>query len=295
MMAYPVIQLPKVSKQFLTVLKTFCVCACLLAVALHPISASANAKKRAVYEKMRQLEEATRRHPNGKEPLVKLYGKPVGNNPALMAQIKLIEQYGQYYFEDYSFENDDPPSIPQIQFYKLEVTNTINSRIEALTHGITALLPPEYDLYGYEIRRYMADVGSSKVFSSRKHLKEAVLNVKRAQYVMEQWQKVLYEEMSALDALIDDPANKVDGSTRTNFRFAKAKVNAFIIEMSSWLDNNQHMLELIYQNPRSYRYYYPTFDFEDEYLMEEFLSLFRAKQKSLQNVHKYGPFREMIY
>jgi hypothetical protein len=266
-----------------------------LTVLLQPLSASANQKKRAVYEKMRSFEEAKRRHPNGREPVIKLYGRPIGNNPPLLGQLNLLERYGEQYFNDYPFENEDPPNLPQIQFYKMDVPNTLSSRIEALTHGITVLLPPEYDIHGYELRRYMATIGTPEVFASRKHLKEAIMNTKRAKIVIDYWKKALYKEMAAIEDMIEDPKRDVDGSTRTNFKFAKAKVNAFIVESQSWVKNNQDALELLYASPRGYYYQYPAFNFEDEMLMNEFVKLFRAKQKALGHMHKYPPFREMIY
>lgn len=67
-----------------------------------------------------------------------------------------------------TIDNDDiPPNEPNIiaiRFQQDKPPKGVVERIQRLTLGITTDMPPEYDVYGYEIRRYMAQVGNAKIY-----------------------------------------------------------------------------------------------------------------------------------
>ncbi len=64
--------------------------------------------------------------------------------------------------------DDIPPQEPNIvvaKFLKIEPPQNLTERVARLAHGITVDMPPDYDYYGYEIRRYMQGVGNLKIYT----------------------------------------------------------------------------------------------------------------------------------
>lgn len=243
---------------------------------------------------MDRLDRMRQNNPAGNQPILKLNGRDTGNNPMLRNQLRLLEDMGDDVADGYGFSPDREPTFSQIQFYKEKPITTLNGRIDALLHGVTVMLPPEYDLYGYEIRRYMAKIAGPKVITDRKRLAQEITNIRRARVVLDYWQKTLEKEIKEIESIIE--SNKdIDGSTRSSFKFKRGKVRAMMVEARSWIDNNENMLQMLFDNFGRYTFKEPSFDFRDRETLNKFASLFEARQKSLEIMHAYAPFRMMIY
>ncbi|MGH1398511.1 MAG: hypothetical protein ACRBCT_04780 [Alphaproteobacteria bacterium] len=185
------------------------------------------------------------------------------------------------------------PELPQIQFYDLEPPKTLQTRIESLIHGIGLSLPPEYDYYGYEIRRYMATVGNDAVFSDSDKLSEAIMAIRRAKLVLEKWKGVLNTRIKALQ---DEVEQTNSGSPeRINFKFKRAEAQKFLNDCDQWITANEEMLLILAKNFKRYRYIAPVFDFRDADTLAAFIEAHATRDEALTAIHEYTPFRLMIY
>ena len=255
---------------------------------------SLDAQQKRAQMQISQLHEQRLRSENGNEPLMMLNGLETGNNPPLARQIELERRFGKTISEGYGYRIGTEPSFPQIKFYKLEEPSTLSARVEALLHGVTVSLPPEYDMYGYELRRYMSGIAGAEAMGSKKRLVAEIANTKRAKIILEYWGKEINEYLDTIEAEIEADES-IDSATRTTFKFNRGRVKAFLVESNSWVDNNQAMLEMLYQIWGLYEYKDPYINFRNKKELDRFAKLFRAREKSLKIIQEYPPFRMMIY
>lgn len=297
MMVFLDLQLPKVNSKKL--LLTLLCAGGLTFVGSLPAAAQYGAKPTqshtdSLRERIRALHESRRKSPQGNEPLFYLNGQYTGNNPYLKTQLDLETQFGKAISEGYGYSENVEPSFPETKFYKFDDPATLNGRVDALLHGITVSLPPEHDMYGYEIRRYMSEIAGPEVLGDKKRLADEIANTKRAKIILEYWGKNLTEKMKKIEGEIEAD-DSVPSSTRSNFKFKSGKAKAFLVEANSWVDNNQQMLEMLYSISDRYQYIEPSLNFADRGELERFANLFRARQKAMEIIHAYPPFRMMVY
>ncbi|MFK7840100.1 MAG: hypothetical protein AB8B83_07185 [Bdellovibrionales bacterium] len=245
-------------------------------------------------ERFHRMHEMRAKNPQGREPLVYFNGKYLGNNTQLMAQINLERSQSNNVPQGFGYMIDTEPVIREIKFFKPEEPKTLTQRIDALLHGVTVTLPHEYDVYGYEIRRYMSSIAGPEVLADPKRLAKELANAERAKIVFDHWQKKLLAQMNELEKIIEEDRN-IEPTTRTTFRFKSGKVRAFITETNSWISNNHKMLEFLFERRNQYKYTHPKINFSTREDANRFLDIFRARQKSVELMHEYAPFRSMIY
>ena len=250
-------------------------------------------KKQAV-EQIHKYHEIRKNMEYGREPVVFLNGRYTGNNPQLKAQLDLEQRHGKSISEGYGYALDIEPSFKEIKFFEPESAKTLGQRIDALLHGITQILPSKYDLYGYELRRYMSSIGGPQVLGDRKRLAKEIANTRRAAIILEYWSKNIREEIDAIETILENDKT-IDPTTRTSFKFKSGKARAFLVEADSWITNNNKTLQYLFDLRDMYEYQEPSINFAEQSHATQFLNLYRARQKSLELMHEYPPFRMMIY
>ena len=188
------------------------------------------------------------------------------------------------------------PKIDAVQFLKIEEPRSLKERVDTLLYGVYTDIPPEYDHFGYELRRYMAHIAGPEVLGDPIRLRAELANVKKAQIIFDYWRKDLITKIKAIEATIEaDPS--VSSSIRTTFKYNSGVVNAFLTECKSWLDNNEAVLKFLVNASEAevYTYEDPLITFDTREDKNAFMSLFRAQQQSVKNINEYAPFMQMVY
>ncbi len=293
MMVFQDLQLRKVNKVKNYILLLF------LAFLLQALlSNSADAQYAGSLKKARDrvhyLQEKMRQSPEGKEPLFFLNGLHTGNNPHLKSQLDLEAIYGKDVSIGYRYTPDIEPSFPQIQFYQMPPVQTLHDRIDKLLYGIKVSIPQEYDLYGYELRRYMSRVAGAHALGNKRQLLVEITNTKNAKIMLDHWQDTINQQINDIEIEISNHED-IDPALRTSFKLNRAIVKAFFVEARLWVRNNQEMLQMLYDLDNRYQYQVPAINFGRKEELDRFANLFRTRQKSVQVMHKYPPFRMMIY
>lgn len=193
-----------------------------------------------------------------------------------------------------NFAGPKPPAAPKIEFYEFDKPDHVEGRVESLVHGLTITLPHEYDHYGYEVRRYMNNVGRLEIFRNRYAMEQEIVNIEKAWVVFSYWREALLSELDAIDQAIKaDP--DMSSKIKTRFKVNQAIVKAFIIEMQSWLDANDNLLKFLADNRKQYTFEEGRFIFRRNDYVRRFLALFAAKEKAKQEMKKYDPFGLIVY
>lgn len=190
----------------------------------------------------------------------------------------------------------DEPFFKKVTFLKLEEPSNFRERIDRLLYGVITDVAPEYDHYGYEIRRYMATVGNATRFEEEGFLEEQIKNVKTAGIILKYWKEKLKKDMEETEALIEE--RNETSSNRTTFKYNRGITNAFLVEAESWIENNRAVLEYLQKvGPQAYRYDEKTSDiyFKNKQYLRQFTSLYESKLRALKEIRGYLPFRMMVY
>lgn len=193
----------------------------------------------------------------------------------------------------FSYEPPSDPQIPKVKFLKLEPPGSLQDRIDRLIHGIKIDVPPEYDHYGYEIRRYMAHAGNEEIYKDRKRLEQELTNIQNAKVVFSYWMVEIRKEVQGIEAEIE--ANNGSSGTRTAFNYNRGIVDAFQIEAQSWLNNNEDIVKFLVDNAGEYKLDKARLIFLQPEAMQAFSALFDAREKSRERINAYQPFAIMLY
>ncbi len=186
------------------------------------------------------------------------------------------------------------PSFDKVTFLKLDPPKSMSERIERLIHGIYIDIPPEYDHYGYEVRRYMAAVAGPEILGSKANLQGQIKNIKTAEIILKYWRESSQKEIAAIEAEIEE--NGASSSTRSSFKYHRGVAQAFFVEANSWLRNNRALLEYLDEiNPEGYKFDSHIFEFKNQKYLRRFASFFKAQQNALKEIQGYTPFRMMVY
>ena len=195
-------------------------------------------------------------------------------------------------------DNDDiPPKIPLIytvKFLRLPPLTGNKERVSRLIQGISEVFPPEYDHYGYEIRRYMANSFNKKVLEDNDYLIEQIRNVRKARVVADYWKKFLEKEILEMEEIIKNDKN-FSYSLRTAFKQNKVVIRTFLISLNSWIDANDNLLMYAVKNNGMYELLYPEIIIIDSTTRREFYNFYTVKQTKLIDIKEYTSFAMMIY
>lgn len=199
----------------------------------------------------------------------------------------------KYEVEEKSLDPPPEPYFEQIKFLKQPPADSLTQRVDRLIHGIKIDIPPEYDHYGHEIRRYMSDLLSPADLNDPEKLVQKITNVKKARIILEYWRKSIGEEQKAIEEIIEN--ENVSSSTITSFRFNSGSADQFISDAYMWIDRNLEFLEFLQENQGEYYVQYPYYQVDDFIVREQFEKEFNNRRKGLKRIIQYSPFRSMIY
>ncbi len=186
------------------------------------------------------------------------------------------------------------PVFKQTKFLKLDPPKTLRERIERMTHGMNVDLPPEYDYYGHDIRRFMARICNPKVLASRRNVQGQIQNIQVAQKIANEWQRHHMQEAREIEALIEE--TNASSAVRSLYKTQKATADAFFVELTSWIKNNRGMMQyLVDAGDRAYTFQDGVFRFRNYEKFQKFKPLFEARERSLIIMQNYTPFRLMAY
>ena len=195
-------------------------------------------------------------------------------------------------------DNDEPPTEPNIakvKFLRLPALNATSERVGRLIQGIKKDIPPEYDHYGHEIRRYMKGVGNIKIFEDEEYLIKQIKNVNKAQIIADYWQKHLDDEVAKISKIMEDP-DSVSFAVRTAFKQNKITTVIFISSLKAWLEANRNVLMTILKDKSdSYEVYYPEIIITSAILKTELYNSLVIRQNKLIEIRDYQLFSMMVY
>ncbi|MBX2834556.1 MAG: hypothetical protein KTR28_06255, partial [Micavibrio sp.] len=184
----------------------------------------------------------------------------------------------------------EEPYFKEVKFLKLDEPQSLSERIDRLMFGIKTDVPPEYDVYGYEMRRYMAGIGDANRITDIEFLTTQLVNVKKAEIILQYWEKALRAEMDAIEQIIEE--KNETSSVRSTYKYNRGVVNAFLTEAKYWTLNNRKMLQyLIDIGPKVYRYESSTQTvfFKTNQNVREFNNIYTAKILALKEIREYMP------
>jgi len=189
------------------------------------------------------------------------------------------------------------PNLVEITFLKEKPSYNLRARIKRLTHGIETDIPPEYDVYGYEIRRYMASVGNIKVYQDEDFLIKQIRNVRKAAIILDYWHEHVLKEMREIEQEIVSLSRegRVPSTDLTAFRQNKRIVRGFMIDARSWIDSNERLLMDLFDNYGLYQLVYPEIQFIRPALRIDLYNIFQLRQVNLREIRKYQAFSIMVY
>jgi hypothetical protein len=198
--------------------------------------------------------------------------RDVRGGPSLDANNPLILKY-------------QPPVEPNIQPVKfLKQDPPVSLKVH---------IPPEYDHYGYELRRYMAHVSGPSVFNNEAEIREQLSNIKKANIILDYWRKEILHENSEIAKLIQE--NNAPTNIRTGFKYNSGLALAFLSECQIWIQKNKELLEFLLEAQGSYVFATDRFEFQTSADRNTFAGIFNAAVQSRSYVNEYVPFAGMVY
>ncbi len=185
------------------------------------------------------------------------------------------------------------PVFKNVKYKNNTPFNSIEDRINRLAHGVSEAIPPEFDHYGHEIRKYMAKVGNDSVFTDEEYLKDQIKSVKKARVILDYWSDYLQKEQREIEKTI--AIQDVTTTARTNFKQNKAQLKTFLVVLKSWIDANERFLKFIFDNPDIVVIEYPEMIVTEARYRFDLYNLYAFKQQKLKELQDFQPFEMMVY
>lgn len=185
------------------------------------------------------------------------------------------------------------PHFPVVTFKKMDAQTSLQMRIDAIVHGISVDLPPEYDYYGYEIRRYMAEIGGAAAYATPDGVATALENVRKARDVFEYWREDLRAEMSDIETQME--LQKASPTLRSAYTYNSGVVSAFQTECLEWIDKNEALLDFLDGRRGLYSFKNQVFTFVNPEDRDYFAALFKDREKALTRLRTHRLFSMMVY
>lgn len=195
-------------------------------------------------------------------------------------------------------EQPKEPTLAEVKFLKLPPQNSIKEKADRLIWGIRKGIRPEYDHYGHEIRRYMAGTFNVKIFEDEEYLVEQINNTRKAKIIATYWGAQIEEKITDIENEIDMAAKEgknVEFASKTAFKQNKLTSRKFIISLRAWIDANERLLMLIYENPNQYSIQYPEINIVTSDVRSDAYNLILVKQTKLKEIRNYKTFEMMVY
>ncbi len=196
-----------------------------------------------------------------------------------------------------TIDNDSiPPNEPNIvpvTFLQDTPPRGLLDRVNRMVHGITVDIPPEYDQYGYEIRRYMSHVGNVKIYTDEEFLIEQIRNTRKARVIVRFWQQHLEKEVEEIEKLVAEQDSS--SSVWTALKQNRQVTRTFVIDLQGWVDSNERLLMNILDTFSYVQLDYPELIFLRPHERIEFFNLYQTRQAKLNAIKKYQAFALMSY
>lgn len=220
-----------------------------------------------------------------------VYESETGYDPVVMP-----DQLGISIVIDNNEDAPVEPALAEIKFLKMPALNNIKERTDRLIWGVRKDIKPEYDHYGYEIRRYMAGTSNTKIFTNEEYLIEQIRSVRKARIIANYWADKVEDEVRLIEKEMKSrQGSEVEFTVKTAFKQNKLTVRKFIISLKSWIDANEKYLMIIFDNPDVYSVRYPEIMVS---VSEVRLNLYNAlviKQTKLKEIRNYKTFEMMVH
>lgn len=185
------------------------------------------------------------------------------------------------------------PNMIETKFLVQPPPRGLLERINRLIDGVDRDIPPEYDQYGYEIRRYMSRIGNLKVYTDQDYLVEQIKNVRKARIILRYWQESIEKEVKEIEVEIE--ANDSASTFWTVFKQNKAITRSFMIDAQGWIDSNERLLLNIWDTQGFVQVDYPEIIFIRPGERIDFFNLLQTRQFKLREIKKYQSFAMMVY
>lgn len=211
----------------------------------------------------------------------------------LILPIGLDRNLSNHDYYSKTFSEPQEPIYTKIKFAAQGAPKHLQERIERLLYGITIDISPEYDYYGYEIRRYMRSILTPSDLQNKESVLEAKSNVRRARIVLNYWQEELNKEMKALEKALEE--GQPTSHMLSSFRYNRNEVTRFIPTAYGWIDRNSDFLDFLESIEGQYFVKYPLYQIPNNVLKAKFSTLYAAREEARERMTRYSPFRAMIY
>ncbi len=185
------------------------------------------------------------------------------------------------------------PSFAEVEYKRNTPFNSIEDRVSRLAHGVSKNIPPEFDHYGHEVRKYMAYVGNDRIFEDEEFLRKQIKSVKKARVVLEYWVDYLSEEQKKVEEILLNET--VSATARTKHKQNKAQLKTFMVVIKSWIDANERYLTFIFQHFDVLELDYPQILVLESRYKTELYNLLAFKQQKLKELKEFKPFEMMVY
>lgn len=185
------------------------------------------------------------------------------------------------------------PQFKQVRFLQEDPPKTLSERIDRLIYGIKIDIPPEYDHYGYEIRRYMKGILNPNDLNDSLHIPEMLQNARTARIILEHWKKKLTDEAKIIQAELDKSSS--NHGLITAYKYNQGVINSFIPVIYIWIDNNIEFLEYIQEIGGEYYVSYPFYEVPNPNFRDKLKTLYEKRENGLKEIITYSPFSMMIY
>lgn len=192
-----------------------------------------------------------------------------------------------------NYEGPEELILPEVKYYGFDRPSHLQGLAESLVHGITINLPPEYDHYGYELRRHMKSVGNYSIYTNQQALDLQRRNIEKSHIIFKYWRQKINADLLEVKNRIDKENG--DSKARTTYKLNTAIVKAFMVETQVWINANEALLNFIAERRRSITFSKGRIRFDSTKDQELFLSLYATREKARREMYKYDPFRGMVY
>lgn len=192
--------------------------------------------------------------------------------------------------------DDRPPTEPhflEMEYLKQKPPINLADRVNRLVYGIKTDIPAEYDIYGHEIRVYMAHVGNPRIYKETEYMQEQIKNVRKAAIVAKFWQEELTKEINQIEKEIE--LTDAPSAVRSAFRQNKAYVRSFLVDLKGWIDSNERALMNLYNLGDLYYVVYPKVIFIRPPDRIKYYNVMRIRVTNLKEIRKYKGFEIMVY
>lgn len=212
--------------------------------------------------------------------------------PLVLPHAQHLGQQKSWYLKN---ELDDPaaPSFEKKTYQQPEEAKTAESKLDAQLFGITSFIDSDFDVYGHEIRRYMANTLNPSKMNNPLDVLETYKDIRRAKIVVQHWKESKQSELDLLSQEIETAGSVA--RLRSKITHTKNTFDQFFTDLENWVQANEDVVRFMFENQGEIEVVYPLYYFMNFDDKEEYLTLHIEREKTLSAIKEYLPFSKMIY